>query len=138
MFAEDAVLAAKVVSARQATLADAARDARADDDAIAELGAPRSGPHSVDLPHDVAAQTVRIGELEVRHSAPNPDVEVVQSDRADAHARFTGTGLRQIDGLAGENLGATMSAKNDGFGLHGRYAMSSRFERDAPSTGRTA
>jgi hypothetical protein len=118
VLAEDAVLAAKVVPARKAPLADAAREAGAHDDTLARLRSPRARPDGVDLADHVAAETVRIFELEVRHPAPDPYVEMVERHRADANAHLARARLGQVDGLPDEDLGAAMSAEDDGFGLH--------------------
>jgi hypothetical protein len=119
VLAEDGVLPAQVVVPREALLTHAARDPRIDDDALSEAGAARAGADGLHLADHVGPEAVRVLELEAGQPATDPQIEVVEGHGPDANAHLARTGVRDVDGLADEDLGATVRAQDDGFGLHG-------------------
>jgi hypothetical protein len=123
VLSEDGVLAAEVVAPREASLADAARDARVNDDPVADLPGAGARPEGLHLADDVAAEAVRVLELEVRDAAANPEIEVVEGDGLHANPDLARPGLRKLEGLAEQNLGTPVGAKDDGLGLHGRESL---------------
>src|SRR5581483_2428330 len=62
----------------------------------------------VDLAGEIGAEPVRELELERRPAAAGPDVEVIERDRAHAHAHLARPGLRRLDRFELEHLGAAV------------------------------
>src|SRR5436190_258659 len=67
---------------------------------------------------DVAAEAVRVLELEGRAAAADPQIHVVHRDRVDAHARLARAGGRELDRAPLEHLGAAVAVQHHRFGLH--------------------
>src|ERR1019366_9453484 len=129
VLADDGVALAQVVLSGEAPLAYAARDAGADDDPGADVHPASARSERLDLADDVRSEAVRILELEVRHPAPHPEVEVVGGHRANPDARLPRPRLGEVDGLAHEHLGPAVRAEDDGFGLHRRGASRPTYTR---------
>jgi hypothetical protein len=92
--AEDPVLLAEVVLAREAAHADAARVAGRDAHLVARLRVADGGSGFEDDAREVAAEDHRQRERVAGHAAAHPHVEVVHARRADAEQHLVRRGRR--------------------------------------------
>jgi hypothetical protein len=108
-------IVAVIVFAREAGGALAAGDDRGEHDLLTYMHGTHSGANLGHFPGDIAAGDMRERNLIAGHTAPDPQIEVVEGARAHVNEDFIVSEMRFVYVGVMQNAGVTVLMEKNGF-----------------------